>query len=610
MAETGPSEEFAASPAPSLATGAKYAWRTFALTWKTSPGLTLLIGALNLFVALLPALALYLSKLVIDGVVTAMASADPIDRDLALIWVVAEATTLAVLLAARRILVFYKTRLHAELGFAVTSLILGKSAALSLVQVEDATIQQQLLLARQYAASRPYNLVNRLFDGAQQAVTLFSVAALLWGFSAWLFVLVVAGGLPLFIGNLRFANTAYRFYTGRSPQMRDRSYLESLITTETAARERLHFGFGEELLRRYGELFESLHSADSALHARQAWIAAALGVLSSAVFLGGKVWIVWVTIGGAITLGQMTMLVGLLKQGQTNVSTLMAAFNGVVEDLLYVANLFEVMALPEEDRASGAAAGPDPSDGLRFENVSYSYPGRKRPALDGVSFHLPHGARLGIVGANGSGKTTLVKLATGLYAPDSGRVTLDGLDLRQWQRGALAKRLGVMFQPFMNYKLSARDNIAAGLGLAQTDETRIMEAARFGLADDLIAELPAGLDTRLSRHFIDGHDLSGGQWQRLAMARAYLNEEADILILDEPTAAMDPAAEAEFMSRPLDGKSVILISHRLSNLRTADQIIVLDKGKLIEAGTHDALIAAGGLYAQLFESQADPYREG
>lgn len=610
MAETGKPEEFEASPAPGLVTGARYAWRTFALTWKTAPGLTVLIGALTLFVALLPALALYLSKLVVDGVVTAMDSGSPADRDLALVWVAAEAATLAALLAARRVLVFYKTRLHAELGFAVTSLILGKSAALSLVQVEDAAIQQQLLLARQYAASRPYNLVNRLFDGTQQALTLVSVAALLWGFSPWLFLLVVAGGLPLFIGNLRFAGTAYRFYTGRSPQMRDRSYLESLITTEAAARERLHFGFGDELLRRYGHLFESLHSADSALHARQAWIAAALGVLSSAVFLGGKVWIVWVTIGGAISLGQMMMLVGLLKQGQTNVSSLMAAFNGVVEDLLYVANLFEVMALPEEDRSSGATAGPDPDAGLRFDNVSYSYPGRKRPALNGINLHLPHGARLGIVGANGSGKTTLVKLATGLYTPDSGRVTLDGLDLRQWQRGALAKRMGVMFQPYMNYKLTARDNITAGLGLADADAAQLTRAAQLGLAEDLIAELPGGLDTRLSRHFVDGHELSGGQWQRLAMARAYLNEDADILILDEPTAAMDPAAEAEFMQRPLDGKSVILISHRLSNLRTADQIIVLDKGQLIEAGTHDALIAAGGLYATLFESQADPYREG
>jgi len=610
MSTPGDPDESVTSPVPGFSEAIGHAWRTLGLTWSASRGLTILIAGLTVFVALLPALALYLSKLVMDGVVTAMDSASPADRDLALIWVAAEAATLAVLLAARRLLTFYKTRLHAELGFAVTSLILGKSTALSLAQVEDAAIQQQFLLARQYAASRPYNLVNRLFDAAQQGLTLASVATLLASFSPWLFLLVVAGGLPLFLGNLRFAGTAYRFYTGRSPQMRERSYLESLITTEAAARERLHFGFGDELLRRYGELFHSLHADDSALHARQAWIASALGVLSSAVFLGGKVWIVWVTIGGAISLGQMVMLVGLLKQGQANVSSLMAAFNGVVEDLLYVANLFAVLALPEEDRSKGAVAGPDPADGLRFEDVSYSYPGRKRPALDGVSFHLPHGSRLGIVGANGSGKTTLVKLATGLYAPDRGRVTLDGLELSGWQRSALARRLGVMFQPYMNYKLTARDNIAAGVGLVEADEASLARAARLGLAEELIAELPAGLDTRLSRHFIDGHDLSGGQWQRLAMARAYLNDEADILILDEPTAAMDPAAEAEFMQRPLDGKSVILISHRLSNLRYADQIIVLDKGKLIEAGTHDALIAAGGLYAELFESQADPYREG
>jgi ATP-binding cassette subfamily B protein len=593
----------------SLSVGLRDARRTLGLVWTPCRGLIMLIGTLILAAALLPAAALFVSKLVVDGVVRAIDTQAATDREAALIWVGVEAGLLTLLLTARRLLAFYKSRLHAEMGFVVGVHILERVQAFSLRQVEDPEIQQQVVMARQFAASRPYSLVNRVFDIIQQGLTLGALAGLLIGFSPVLLLLVVAGGVPLFIGNLKFSGAAYRFYTSRTPQTRERSYLESLITNEGSARERLHFGIGPAILRRYHTLFDALYSGDRSLQFRRAWFGAALGIVSSAVFLVGKLWIVWVTIAGTITLGQMTMFVGLLKQGQNNLTNLLAAFNGIVEDLLYVANLYALLDLPAEGDEGQAVSGPTPGDGLRFEGVCFTYPGRETAALQDVSFHLAPGSSLGLVGANGSGKTTLVKLAAGLYRPDEGRVCLDGLDLRDWSREALSSRISAMFQPHVNYKLSARDNIAVGIGLAAVGDADLERAAGQGLADELLASLPMGLETRLSKRFLDGTELSGGQWQRLAMARAYLNENADILILDEPTAAMDPAAEAEFMDRPRGNRSVILISHRLANIRRADQILLLDGGRLVETGDHASLIAQGGQYATLFASQANPYRE-
>lgn len=602
MAEPEPDSE-----AISLRQGIGYAWRTLKLAFAASPGLILWASALTLAVALLPAAALYMSKLVVDGVVAAIESGAVEDRNQALIWVGVETGILALLLALRRLLTFEKSRLHAEVGFAASSAILERAEALSLEEIERAETQQQLVITKQFATSRPYSLINRMFDGGQQAVTLISVAALLWSFSPLLLLFMLGGALPLFLGNLRFSDTAYNFYKGRTPQVRERSYLEGLISAEGNAKERLHYRFGAKIMARYRALFRELYQDDVALKGRQALWGAALAIVSSAVFLGAKLWIVWVTIAGAITLGQMTMFVGLVKQGQANITNLLSAFNGVVEDVLYVSNLFALLDRPIQPVGQGASAGPDPSDGLRFEAVSFTYPLADRPALDAVSFHLPPGTSLGIVGVNGAGKSTLVKLALGLYRPQAGRVTLDGLDLVDWDRGALTRRFGVLFQPSTNFKLTARENIAAGIGFAELSDEAAHRAAEKGLATDVLEALPHGLETRLSKRFLDGFELSGGQWKRLGLARAYANEAADMLILDEPTAALDVKAEAALMAQPREGKSLILISHRLSNLRPADKILVLDGGRLVEEGRHDALVEAGGAYAEMFKLQADAY---
>jgi len=584
-----------------------HAKRTLDLVWRNSPLLIIWIGGLTVAVALLPPLALYMSKLVVDGVLLAVDTSTVEDRNQALAWVGIEAGILAALLAMRRLLTFEKTRLNAELGFAANHAIITQCARLSLEQMESAEIQQQVVITRQFATSRPYSFVNRGFDAAQHGITIASVAALLWAFSPWLLLFMLAGALPLYLGNLRFADTAYNFYKGRTPQVRERSYLESLITGDSNARERLHFGFGARILKRYEDLFWSLYRDDLGLKSRHALIGAALAIVSTAVFLGAKLWIVWVAIAGVITLGQMTMLTGLVKQGQASVTSLLSAFQGLQEDVVYLENLFGFLDLPVEDDHPEATAGPVPGDGLRFENVSFRYPNGPRAALDAASFHLPPGTSLGIVGANGAGKTTLVKLALGLYQPQAGRVMLDGLDLHLWSREALRKRFGVLFQPSTSYKLTARENITAGVGMADMDEAALMRAAEQGLALDVISDLPHGFDTKLSRRFTNGVELSGGQWKRLALARAFANEASDILILDEPTSALDPAAEAALIAQPRGGKSLMIISHRLSNLRPADHILVLEKGRVVEQGTHDDLVDRRGAYAELFETQAKAY---
>ena len=600
---------------PSFREGLSHALRTLGLIWDSSRGLTLIVAFLTIIVATTPLAAAAVSQLIVDSVIAAIDTGTSADRETAIIWVAIEAAILTLLLAARRMMLFFKARLHAELGYAVNTLILEKSARFDLQQIERPDIQQQLVLARQHAANRPYSLVNRLFSGVQNALTLVGAALLLFSFSPWLIALVIGGGLPLFLGDLLFSGTAFKFYTGRTPQMRERSYLESLLTGDALAQERLHYGTGPAIMDRYNTLFSWLYVKDRSLQARRAFAQTALGIVSSMVFLGGKVMIVLATIESRISLGQMTMLVTLLKQGQSAVTGLLASFNGAFEDILYVSNLYALLDT-SETFVTGGPAGQQSDTvptataprGLCMTDVTFTYPGQKKPALDRVSLSIPPGSRVGIVGANGSGKSTLIKLLIGLYTPQSGQVCLDGQSIAQWDRASLGRRIGAMFQPFTRYKLSARDNIAAGLGLTAIDDKDLFEAAESGLAKDLIHDLPAGLDTRLSKRFLDGRELSGGQWQRLAMARAFVNKQADILILDEPTAAMDPLAEAEFMTRDFGDKTCILISHRLSNIRQADLILVLDEGRLIETGTHETLMLKGGLYARLFHTQAENYK--
>lgn len=595
---------------PTLGEAARYAGRVLKLAWRTAPGLMAIIAALTMFAALAPALAAYLGALIVDGVLGAIAEPSIEARDAVIVWVVLEAALIGALLVDRRLLGFQKRVLHARLGQAVSRTIFTKTLSFDLQTIEDAGVQQQILLARQHATSRPYGLVVRLIEFAQHAVTLISFAAVLATFSPWLVALVVLGGLPLFFSETRFSGTVFRLYTGRTPEMRQRNYLEGLMLSDSSAPERIHAQADSKIFVRYQALFDALFTEDMAAHRRQAWLGAGLIGAGSAVFIAGKVWIVLAAIATTISVGAMTMYVALLKQAQNTVTALLTTLNGGYADLLYVSNLYALLALPEGAARGDATEGPKSGDGYRLENVCFSYPNATRPAVSNISVHIPEGMALGVAGSNGSGKTTLVKLLTGLYQPSEGRILLDGLELKDWSPEALYARTAVLFQPFQRYRMTAGDNIAMGEGLRESDPERLREAAIRGLAQPVIDDLPEGLDTRLSRQFLDGRELSGGQWQRLALARAMLRTKAKTLILDEPTSALDPAAEGEFISAAsAEDRTTILISHRLANLRGADLILVLEKGKVVERGTHDALMAAGGRYKALFEGQAEFYRE-
>ena len=560
------------APTPGWRDIRRYAGQALALAWRTSPRLAVQIALVSLFIAFSPALIAYVGKLLIDSVLAAIAGSSAA-RDMALVWVAVETGLLGLGIAARRVQTFQKRVLQAELTYAVTRRIQAKTMRMDLAVIESPLVQQRIALARQHAASRPFGLVTRLFDGAQYTITLLTFAAVLWTFSPWAVLLILAGGMPLFVAEVRFSNEAFRFYTSRTPEMRQRSYLEGLLTSDSAAAERIHSGADRQIDARHSDMYARLFAHDLTLQ------------------------------------GRRTISIALLKQGQNTVNSLLTITTGGYEDLLYLSNLDALESEPEGPARGTAVEGPCPGEGYRLENVGYAYPGVPRPALEGLNLVIPPGLQLGVVGANGSGKTTLVKLLTGLYRPTTGRITLDGLPLEDWAPEALFARTAVLVQPFQRYQLTAGENIAMGEGLRVTDRDRLQEAARVGLAEPVLQDLPDGLDARLSRQQLGGRELSGGQWQRLALARAMLRTGASTLILDEPTAALDPPAEEALLEAArTEQRTLILISHRLSNLRHADRIVVLSHGRIVEEGAHEELMRANGGYREMFDKQAEFYR--
>jgi ABC-type multidrug transport system fused ATPase/permease subunit len=501
--------------------------------------------------------------------------------------------------------------LRALLGQRVNELILEKTLELDLIHFEDPAFYDKLTRARREASSRPLSLVRRTFSLVQNAISLVTYGGLLLQFSGWAVLVLIVAGLPAFLVEARFSGEAFRLFRWRVPETRIQSYLEVVIAREDYAKEVKLFQLGPLLLERYRDIFRKLYDEDRNLTLRRGLWSYLLGLLSTAAFYGAYAWIAVEAARGRITLGDMTMYLLVFKQAQGAFSSSLSTIGGMYEDNLYLSNLYEFLEQEIPAPEGGAAAGPLPGDGVRFEDVSFTYPGAAQPAVSGITLHLRPGEKLALVGENGSGKTTLIKLLTRLYTPTTGRILLDGLDLQAWNVDALRRRIGVIFQDFVHYQFKVGENIGAGDVSRFEDRDRWADAAEKGMARPFIDQMPAGFETQLGKWFDGGRELSLGQWQKVALARAFMRRDADILVLDEPTAAMDAEAEVRIFDHFREvtrDQMAILISHRFSTVRMADQIAVLHGGRLIEQGTHEALMALEGRYAHLFSIQAAGYR--
>ncbi|MFQ4139414.1 ABC transporter ATP-binding protein [Nodosilinea sp. PGN35] len=588
----------------------RYGQRAIQLVWQTDWRLTVALGLLTLVAGLLPAAIAYVGKLIVDAVVVAAQSGLAADRQMALLYLGLEAGLVAGLAGARQGLGLCQSLLRVLLGQRVNVMILEKAQTLPLTYFEDSEFYDKLTQARREASQRPLSMVTRTFGIVQDGLSLVTFGGLLLQFSGWAVALLAVATLPAFIAETQFAGEAFRLFKWRSPETRQQVYLEALLAREDFAKEVKLFGLGPLLLARYQDIFQRLYAEDRSLTVRRSGWSYGLGLLSTASFYLAYCWIVLEAIAGRISLGELTMYLTVFRQGQTTFASSLTAIGGMYEDGLYLANLYEFLEQPVPAETGTAVRGLDPGDGLRFEEVSFTYPGSERLALEGVSFHLKPGQKLAIVGENGSGKTTLIKLLTRLYSPSAGRILLDGRDLQEWDSGVLQRRIGVIFQDFVRYQFKVGENIGVGDVTDFADAQRWQTAAAKGTATEFIESLPEGYNTQLGKWFFGGQELSGGQWQKIALSRAFMRTEADILVLDEPTSAMDAEAETRLFEQfreATQNQMAILISHRFSTVRRADQIVVLANGRLIEQGSHEELLRQEGRYARLFAMQAAGY---
>src|SRR5579875_931944 len=588
----------------------RYSRRALGLVWSTSRRLTLALAVFTVIAGVLPASVAYLGSLIVDAAVAAI-RAGGADATRVVELVVLEGVLVSTIAGAQRALSLSQSLLRAQLGQRVNEMILEKALTLTLAHFEDSEFYDKLTRARREASSRPLSLVTRTFGLAQNAISLVSYGALLVRFSPWAVAVLLLAGLPAFIAEAKFSGEAFRLFRWRSPETRMQLYLETVLAREDHAKEVKLYGLGARLLERYRDIFRKLYREDRALTIRRDLWGFGVGLLATLALYSAYAWIAVSTVRRLITLGQMTMYLMLFRQGQAAVSAILSAVGGMYEDNLYLSTLYEYLETPVPEPVGHAVRGPHPEDGVRFEDVGFTYPEAREPALEHITLHLAPGASLALVGENGSGKTTLIKLLTRLYQPTSGRILLDGRDLAEWDETALRERIGVIFQDFTRYQMLVGENIGAGDERYFEDEARWREAAGKGMASEFIEQLPAGYGTQLGKWFRDGRELSGGQWQKIALSRAFMRTRADILVLDEPTAAMDAQAEAdvfEHFRQLAAGRITILISHRFSTVRMADQIAVLDRGRIIERGSHEELMRLGGRYAHLFSLQAQGYR--
>jgi len=596
-------------------------WPFLAMVWATSPSLTSATILLRLVRALLPVATLYIGKLIIDDVVMLVQLPDKpatlqqwLDsghlNKLGLL-LAAEFTVAVLADILGRIVTFLDGLLAERVSTSSSVRPMEHAATLDLEDFEDAEFQDQLERARRQTSGR-MTLMSQLFSQAQDLVTVASLAAGLIVFAPWLIVLLLVALVPAFLGEAHFNAKSYSLDFGRTPERRELDYVRQTAASAETAKEVKIFGLNGFLIDRYRRLAASFYDANRRLALRRAGWGGLFTTIGTIGYYFAYAYIAWRTLTGEFSVGDLTFLAGSFRRLRTLLESLLSGFSSVAGQALYLDDLFSFFAVrPEIHSPADPLPFPRPiRDGFVFEDVGFIYPGAERWAVRHLSFTLKAGEVVALVGENGAGKTTLVKLLTRLYDPDEGRILLDGRDLRDYGLDELRGSMGVIFQDFVRYNLPAGDNIAVGRIAARADHERIARAANRSQADEVIARLAGGYDQMIGKRFKNGVELSGGEWQKIAIARAYMRE-AEVLILDEPTAALDARAEYEVFRRFKElsaGKTAVLISHRFSSVRMADRILVLADGKVEAQGTHEELVAQQGRYAELFELQAAGYR--
>jgi ATP-binding cassette, subfamily B, bacterial len=578
------------------------------IVWQAGPAVVSGGLAARLLVALAPLAILSVTKRILDAI---QAHLDGKPLPSYFWWLVVIEFGLAAMAAMlARVVAFFDTLLGDRFTRYVGVRVMGHASRLDLASYEDPNFYDKLERARVQATDRIY-MIQAMGQLLQQFITAATLSAAVATFSPWLLVLLVAAVVPAFLGESHFAFLGFTQNIRQTPIKRQLDYLRILGASKESAKELKLFALGGFLSGEYTRLSDQIYHQNVRLARRRLGAGAALSLISTSGYYGAFAYVVYRTVGGALTWGGLQFLAGAILGASTNIQNIFATFASIADQSLFLTDLVDFFQVgPSLVSKPNAMPAPRPvRDGFQLDQVTFLYPNTERVVLDRLDLRIAAGERIALIGENGQGKTTLVKLLARLYDPTAGRILLDGVDLRDYDLEDLQSQIGVIFQDFMRYEMTAWQNIAIGR-LSGARNGAVQRAATKSLADDVIQRLPLGYEQQLGRRFEGGVDLSGGEWQKIALARAYLRD-AQFLILDEPTASLDARSEYEVFQRFAElttGKTALLISHRFSTVRMADRIVVLENGRVAEQGSHNQLIALGGRYAEMFELQASSYR--
>lgn len=579
------------------------------IVWDSGHGVVVGGIAFRVLAALIPLSMLAVSKRILDAI-QGRSSGAPLP-ELFWWWVGAEFVLAAAGALLGRTVGYFDALLADRFTRHVAVRVMEHASRLDLASYEDPEFYNHLERARVQATDR-IAMIQAIGSIGQQAVVVATLSMGVFWFSPWLLLLLVAAVTPAFLGESHFAFLGYALNIRQTPVRRKLDYLRVLGASKESAKELKLFALSSFLTAEYERLSNEIYDQNVHLASRRLFAGSALSVLSTAGYYGAYAYIIYRTVSGDLTWGSMQFLIGAIAGSSSNIQSMFSTFSSIADQSLFLTDLVNFFKVkPRLCSKENPLPAPRPiSGGFAFEDVSFVYPGASRRVLDRMNLRIEAGQKIALVGENGQGKTTVIKLLTRLYDPTEGRILLDGVDLRDYSIEDLSREIGVIFQDFVRYEMTARRNIEVGrIELAGYDEG-VQEAARKSLADTVIRRLPREYEQVLGRRFEGGVDLSGGEWQKLALARAYLRD-AQVLILDEPTASLDARSEHQVFQQfadLTDGKTAILISHRFSTVRMADHILVLEGGRITEQGTHSKLMILGGRYAEMFDLQASSYR--